>query len=258
MSAITLIDALKLIGVGFLAGVINTLAGGGSLLTLPMLIFLGLPPTVANGTNRIAVFFQNLVSSFGFKSKGINTFPFSIYLGISSMVGAFLGALIATYWVTDKMFTKILGFVMVLAVIFTIFNWKDKPQKIAERLDKKHSIISVVIFFFIGIYAGFIQTGTSFMVFGVLASVNHFSLIKCASTKAIVVVFITLASIAIFSYYNLINYTYGAILAIGNASAGWFTSRWAVKKGNKVVKIMLIIMILVMAFKLWFPKLFIF
>ena len=79
------VEIIILISVGFVAGAINTLAGGGSLLTLPILIFLGLPPNIANGTNRIAILFQNIFTTAGFKSKGVVTFPFSIYVGISAL-----------------------------------------------------------------------------------------------------------------------------------------------------------------------------
>ena len=82
------IQAVILIVVGFFAGVINTLAGGGSLFTLPVLIFLGLPPNIANGTNRIAIVIQSLSGALGYKSKGISSFPFNIYLGISASIGA--------------------------------------------------------------------------------------------------------------------------------------------------------------------------
>ena len=76
----------------FIAGFVNTIAGGGTLLTLPTLIFLGLPPSVANGTNRIAIFLQTFTAASGFKSKGVTSFPFSIYCGISALAGSLIGA----------------------------------------------------------------------------------------------------------------------------------------------------------------------
>ncbi|MFT4577097.1 MAG: putative membrane protein YfcA, partial [Polaribacter sp.] len=87
-----MVDLILLIIVGFIAGVINTLAGGGSLLTLPVLIFMGLPPNIANGTNRVGIVIQMLAGTAGFKSKGITTFPFSIYMGISALIGSLIGA----------------------------------------------------------------------------------------------------------------------------------------------------------------------
>ena len=88
---------LLLIGVGFVVGFINTIAGGGSLLSLPVLIFLGLPPAVANGTNRVAIVVQTAMATAGFKSKGVSTFPFNIYLGISALLGALIGARTVSY-----------------------------------------------------------------------------------------------------------------------------------------------------------------
>ena len=81
--------------IGIIVGFINTMAGGGSLITLPVLIFMGLPSSVANGTNRIGILFSSFSAHYGFKSKGINTFPFSIYLGISALLGSLIGAKIA-------------------------------------------------------------------------------------------------------------------------------------------------------------------
>ena len=101
-------ELLLLVVVGFFAGIINTIAGGGSLLTLPLLIFLGLPAAIANGTNRIAILFQTASSVAGFKSKGITTFPFSIYIGSSALLGSIIGAQIAIDIKGDT-FNKILS-----------------------------------------------------------------------------------------------------------------------------------------------------
>ena len=70
-----------LVLVGFIVGFINTVAGGGSLLSLPILIFLGLPSTLANGTNRVAIVFQTAIATAGCRSKAVTTFPFNSYLG---------------------------------------------------------------------------------------------------------------------------------------------------------------------------------
>ena len=116
-------QVLFLVFIGFLAGVINTLAGGGSLFTLPVLIFLGLPPHVANGTNRIAIVVQSLSGAVGFKSKGISSFPFNVYLGISASVGAYLGAQIAID-IDAYIFNKILAILMVVVGILILFRQK--------------------------------------------------------------------------------------------------------------------------------------
>ena len=245
------LESILLIVVGFVAGVINTLAGGGSLLTLPILIFMGLPPNVANGTNRIAILFQTISTAAGFKSKGVLTFPFSIYVGISALLGAIVGAQIAVD-IKGETFNKILAIIMIAVVAYMFFDSKKKQTNAIEKVTGKPLWLSVFLFFFIGIYAGFIQAGVGFMILLVLSSVNNFSLVKSNAIKAIITLLATISAFAVFILNDAINWQLGLILAIGNAAGGWFSSRWSVKKGDGVVRIFLIVMVLVLAVKLWF------
>ncbi len=235
---------------GFIAGVINTIAGGGSLLTLPMLIFMGLPPAMANGTNRIGVFIQCITSIAGFKSKGIKPSSFGLYLGISALIGSILGAQIAID-IKGETFNRILAIVMVVVVGFMVFKPKLNTQNIIERVSGKHLWISIVVFFFIGIYGGFIQAGVGIFILLALSSINHFSLVKSNAIKVLVVFIYTLGALAVFIYNQQMHFLYGFILAIGNATGGWIASRWSVKKGDGLVKIFLIIMVIAMSVKLW-------
>jgi len=246
-----IIEIIVLIGVGFVAGAINTLAGGGSLLTLPILIFLGLPPNIANGTNRIAILFQNIFTTAGFKSKGVVTFPFSIYIGISALLGSLIGAQIAVDIKGDT-FNKILAIIMVIVVAYMVFQSKNKQQNIIERINGKHLWLSIFLFFFIGIYGGFIQAGVGFIMLLVLSSVNNLSLVKSNAIKVTVVLIYTISAVAVFAYNDKINWKVGLTLAIGNSIGGWIASRWSVKKGDGLIRKFLIVMIVIMAIKLWF------
>lgn len=239
-----------LAGIGFVAGVINTIAGGGSLLTLPMLIFMGLPPAVANGTNRIGIFIQCITSMAGFKSKGIKPSLFGVYLGLSALIGSIIGAQIAID-IKGDVFNKILAVVMVFVVIFMVFKPKVKTEDLIDRIQGKHLWLSVLAFFFIGIYGGFIQAGVGIFILLALSSINHLSLVKSNAIKVLVVSIYTIGALAIFIYNQQIDFLYGFILAIGNAIGGWVASRWAVNKGDGLVKVFLIIMVIAMAIKLW-------
>jgi len=152
-----------LIGVGFAVGFINTLAGGGSLLSLPVLIFLGLPPSVANGTNRVAIVIQTAIAIAGFKSKGVSTAPFNIYLGISALLGAIIGAQIAVD-IKGETFNRILAIIMVVVVLIIIFKPKMKLENLEERLTGKYLWLGIIAFFFFGIYGGFINAGLGFII----------------------------------------------------------------------------------------------
>ncbi|MCF6346884.1 MAG: sulfite exporter TauE/SafE family protein [Flavobacteriaceae bacterium] len=244
-------DLLLLVLVGFIAGMINVIAGGGSLLTLPMLIFLGLPPNIANGTNRIAIIIQNIFAVSGFKSKGVSAFPYSIYLALSATVGAIIGALLAVD-IKGEVFNKILAVIMVLIVVYMVFKPKISTEELLERVTEKYFWLGIFAFFFVGIYGGFIQAGVGFIMLLALSGINRFSLVKSNAIKVFVALIYSLSAVAIFAYNDMINWKYGLILSIGNATGGWFMSRWSVKKGDGLVRIFLIIMVTVMAVKLWF------
>ncbi len=246
-----IVEIIVLICVGFIAGSINALAGGGSLLTLPILIFLGLPPNIANGTNRIAILFQNIFTTAGFKSKGIITFPFSIYLGVSALVGSLIGAQIAVD-IKGETFNKILAIIMVIIVVYMVLQSKRKQENTIEKIVGKHLWLSVVLFFFVGIYGGFIQAGVGFIMLLILSSVNNLSLVKSNAIKVTVVLIYTVSAVMVFAYNDKINWRIGLTLAIGNALGGWLASRWSVKKGDGLIRKFLIVMIVIMAIKLWF------
>jgi len=244
-------DIFILILIGFFAGVVNTIAGGGSLLTLPVLIFFGLPPSVANGTNRIALFIQMLVGSAGFKSKGIKTFPFSIYLGISALLGALIGAQIAIDIKGDT-FNKILSFVMVVVVLIIVFKPKLKTEDVIERITGKHLWVGCVAFFFFGIYGGFLNAGLGLILVFFLHYYNRLSLVKSNAAKAVIISIYMGGALAVFIMNDQIDWSVGLTMAVGNALGAWFSSRFSVNKGDKFVKYFLIIAVTVMAIKLWF------
>ena len=244
-------NLLWLILVGFIAGFINTVAGGGSLLTLPVLIFLGLPPAVANATNRIGILLQTFAGAVGYSSKGVKTFPFSIYCGIAALFGSLIGAQIAIDIKGDT-FNKILAIVMIVVVLLIVLKRHLSFNHIAERLQGKYLIVSCIAFFFMGIYGGFINAGIGFVLLLFLQYYNGMSLVKANATKVVIVSIYTAAAIVLFIIHDKINWTYGVLLAIGNMAGGWISSRLAVKKGDNYIKIFLIVMVSLMAIKLWF------
>lgn len=244
------LDIFYLILIGFIAGAINTLAGGGSLLTLPLLIFLGLPPNVANGTNRVAIFIQNIFGTAGYRSRGIVTYPFNIYMGIAALVGAIIGAKLAID-IKGDVFNKILAVVMLFVMIFIVKKPKDVGL-ISERLTGKYLWLSIIVFFFIGIYGGFIQAGTGFLVLLALNSINKLSLLKSNAVKTVVILIYTLSALITFAYYGKVNWEYGLFLALGGSTGAWFASRWSARKGDRVIRIFLIIVVVFMSIKLWF------
>ncbi len=211
---------------------------------------MGVPPAVANGTNRIGILLQSITSISGFKSKGITPTVFSIYIGISALIGSLIGAKIAIT-IKGALFNKILAVIMLGIVLFMVFKPKKTNLETAIRTHGKYRWLSIVVFFGIGIYGGFIQAGVGILILLALTTINHTNLLTANAIKAVVVGIYTIGALAVFAYNDQLNYLYGIALAIGNAAGGWIGSRWAVQQGEKIVKIALLIMVCFMAFKLW-------
>ena len=240
-----------LIVLGFIAGFLNTVAGGGTLLTLPILIFMGLPAPVAQGTNRIAILLQTFTAVKGFKSKGVSTYPFSLYIGISALIGSVIGAYFALDF-EGKSFNRMLAVVMIMVLILTVYNPTKNNLNLTEKLTGKPLIISIIVFFFLGIYGGLINAGIGFLMLLALPFINGMNLLRSNATKVFVVFIYTIGATIVFAFNDKIDYTLAAVLSIGNVSGAWFGSRWSVKKDEKVIKMLLVITVTALAIKLWF------
>ncbi|MEQ8924947.1 MAG: sulfite exporter TauE/SafE family protein [Fulvivirga sp.] len=247
----TIWEVFLLFGTGIIAAFLNVTSGGGSLISLPVLIFLGLPSTVANASNRIGIIGQNIFAVAGFRSKGVHAWPYSLYIALSAFVGAIIGAKISTD-ISDDIFQRIIAIIMVGVVLLTVFKPIKTEVDEHEKMSKKSMAIGIVTFFFIGIYGGFIQAGVGFLMVAALTTINGFSLVKTNSAKVFVALIYSLSAVAVFIYEDVINWTYGLTLAAGNAIGGWLTSRWSVKKSDKWIKRILVITVTALAIKLWF------
>lgn len=238
--------------VGVTAGFLNTVAGGGSLISLPVLIFMGLPGSVANATNRVAILSQNIFAVSGFNSKGVKLpFPYSLHLGLGSLAGGIIGAHLAVD-IRDDLFNRILAVIMILVVGSIVFDKKKKLKEVVENLSTKRKTIGIISFFLLGIYGGFIQAGIGFLVIALLTNLHHFSLVKTNYIKVYAAIVYTGVAVLIFAYENKIVWITGLVLAIGQGFGGWYASRWSVEKGDVWIKRVLVVAVVILAVKLWF------
>lgn len=233
---------------GLISGLINTVAGGGSLITLPIMIFLGIPPTIANGTNRVQLIFQNIFAVYGFKTKGISNFEFSSFLAFSALIGSIFGAYIAIDF-PEELFKKLLSIIMLLVLVSIFYN-SNNLSEISSKIKNKWA--SIILFFFIGVYGGFIHAGVGFLMLVVLTKINKIKISHSNSIKVFVALIFSTTAILVFIAEEKINWIYGINLGIGSAIGGWIASRWSYDKSDKTLKYILSIIIFGMSIKLWF------
>jgi uncharacterized membrane protein YfcA len=246
---VSITQIIVVIVVGIVAGFFNTLAGGGSLLTLPALIFVGLPATVANGTNRVAILMQNVTAVAGFKQQGLSDFKFGLGLAIPAVVGAIVGAKLAVD-ISDALFQKVLAAVMLLAVGLILWNPTRRWQKGQAILSPKRRLLAIIAFFFVGVYGGFIQAAVGFIIIATLVLITGLDLVQTNSHKMFVVGVYTLAALATFALSGKVNWGIGLVLAVGNGIGGWIGSQLAVLGGERWIRIVLAVAVVAMAAKL--------
>ena len=234
------------------AGFLNTVGGGGSLITLPILIFSGLPSATANGTNRIALLMQNIVAVTNFKRKGYFYPKIALLLGIPAIIGSLIGSNIAVS-LSDAIFNKVLGVVMIIVLILILTRPEKKflKDQNSDELSKNRKMAAVILFFFVGIYGGFIQAGVGFIFIVSLSIITGMSLVKVNSIKVFVIALYTISSLLVFILNGNINWTSGIILALGNSIGAYLGSTFAVNKGDKWIRIVITCAVIVMAGKLW-------
>lgn len=240
--------------VGIVSGFINILAGGGSLLALPVLIFLGLPATVANGTNRIAILIQNVAAIAGFHQQKVFPWRLSLLAAIPATLGAVLGANLALD-ISEARFKQILAGVMLAILILTISDPTRKIHATPQALTGFRLVIFIVGFFGVGVFGGFIQAGVGFIIISVML-VTGFDLVATNAVKVLVTFIFTIAALVIFIAHAQVDYLFGVVLGLGSAAGGWVGTRFSVKKGHHWIRAFVIVMVVIFSAKLLWDSLF--
>ena len=238
------------IGIGFVAGFINTLAGGGSSLTLPLLMFLGLHANVANGTNRVAILMQNIVAVNSFRRKKVFNYKTDYKLAIPTLFGSIVGALIAVE-INEALLEKVIGVVMVLMLFVVLFNPNAWVKEKVGEVNPKPSIWQYILFFIIGIYGGFIHLGVGFMFIAALVLGCGYDLVKTNAIKLFIVLVYGVFTLAIFMFNQQVDLLIGVILGIGNMLGAFVGVHFTVKGGAKFVRVFLMIALLLIILKLF-------
>ena len=237
---------LLLFGVGAVAGTLNVIAGGGSFLSLPILIFLGLPAVVANGTNRVAILLQNVFASWGFHRHGVLDLRAILWAAVPATLGAGLGTGLALI-VDDRTFTRLLAWIMVAVSLWTL-----RPQrKVDADAQALHPGLLAIGFFFVGIYGGFVQAGVGFLVLAA-TSMARLDLVRGNAVKVLSILCFTALSLAIFASQGKVQWVPGLALAFGNVLGGLVGVRVTVKKGHEWIRRAVTVVIVIFAIRLWF------
>jgi hypothetical protein len=229
---LTALEWLLFAVAGVVTGVINTLAGSGSLITLPIFIFLcGLPAPVANGTNRIGVMLQSAVGVVGMTRSGVVNFKGTAWLIIPAVAGAALGSRIAVT-INEEAMNYAIGGLMVFMLVVLLINPKRWIHEGGFELSTRRRILAIPVFFAIGVYGGFIQAGVGIFLLAGLVLLARYTLSAANGVKLVIVAAYGIPTLAIFFLQDQVHVGFGLAMAVFQSFGAWLAVRFVVNMPN--------------------------
>ena len=229
--SLSLLEIGMLLAGGLAAGIINTLAGYGSIITLSLLMdVIGLPANVANGSNRINVLSAGITGTYAFHRNGFLNWQKSRWYVVVTTIGALIGVYIATI-ISNEHFKEVFKYLSVVLLFIILIN----PKRWMREVSEEHHFnqwVMIPVFLGIGFYGGFIQMGVGLLFLAALVLGARFSILAANATKLIVVSIYTAIVLVIFWIKGLVSLEAGLTLAIGSAIGGWLTAHYASKFPN--------------------------
>ncbi len=236
MNAEILQYALSLLA-GIAAGIMNTLAGGGSMFVMSVLLFIGVPSNMANGTNSLGILIQNLTGATTFYRGGFLEIKKAIFYGIPAVIGAFAGSMAATL-IDEKLLDWIVCGLMLFALFFMLKGTAQKKAAPPSYKAKKSVVRQageVLIFLFAGFQAGFVQAGMGVILIILLSALTSLSTVRVNAIKMVIIGIFSIPIFVIFATQQLIIWPIAIVLAIGQVIGTYITSRFFL--GNKKIGI---------------------
>lgn len=236
--------------VGVLAGWLNVMAGGGSLLTVPVMLLMGVPGPIANGTNRIAILAQNIVAVGTFRQRGFSDFSLSLSLATAAALGALAGASLGVH-LQGEWFDRVLALVMV-AIMVLMATGHDRIRPVSGDGQVKNLRLGHVLMVGAGFWGGFIQVGVGFILMPILHRVMGLDLVRVNMHKVFIVLVFTVVALAIFASQLELLWWTGLGLGLGNALGGWLGAHTSVSHGEGLIRQVLYLALTAFIIKLLF------
>ncbi len=247
---ITTFEVIALITSGLIVGFVNTLAGGGTIISLTLFMMLGLSPVMANGTNRIPVILQNITSLTVFYRKKLLDIRKGVVLSTPVVFGSLLGSQFAVN-IDQSIFEKVMAVVLVFMLIFMVYEPERWIKGNHHLQVKKLNWQTFLLLFLCGIYGGFVHVGVGYPLLAILVLGFGYDILQANVFKGFIVLLYVPFSLIIFAINKQINYEYALIHSVGNIIGAFIASHFAVKNGVKFVRWAMIIIILICALQLF-------
>jgi uncharacterized membrane protein YfcA len=235
--------------VGFLASWVGSMVGGGGLLSIPFLIFLGLPPQVAVATNKFSAIGLKFTAFYKYWKEEKILWQYVAPLAFISFFGALAGSL-ALVSISSELLLKLVGF-FIIALLPTLFINPERGEKNIQ-VGERSRLTGYVAYAFVTVYAAFFGGGAGVLFNYVMIYFFGTTIVESSATLKVPGIVITSTAIAVFALNGLIDYYYGIFMLIGMALGGYAGAHTAVSKGDRWVKYIFALVVLASAVKLVF------
>ena len=232
-----------LVFAGLFAGFVNTLAGGGSMLTLPALMMLGMPADIANATNRVGVLLQSVEGVRGFHANGKLEIQAIGPILLPTLLGALCGSLVATYLPVYVLKPVLLGSMIAIALITLLKPSVVAPPAGTVPFKLKQRPAAFVGLFLAGVYGGFVQAGVGFMLIAALAGGLRYDLVRTNALKMVCTAIFSVVALAVFMTRGQVLWIPGLILAVGMVVGASLSVRFAISVSQNTLKWILFVMV---------------
>ncbi len=228
---------------GVVSGFINTLAGGGSMITLPALMMLGMPVDVANATNRVGVLMQSLTGAKGFSDQDRLDKSAVFPILVPTIVGALAGSLLASFMPVWVLKPVLLVSMITMALVMVV-----RPQAIIpvdgtapyKLTDRPAAWLGL---FLAGVYGGFVQAGVGFILIAALAGGLRYDLVRTNALKNLCTAVFSGVALVIFAMRGQVWWIPGLILAVGSVAGAMASVRFTINVSQNTLKWILFVMV---------------
>lgn len=235
--------------VGAFTSFIGSIVGGGGLISIPFLIFLGLPPQAAIATNKLGAIGMGIGAIPKFwKAKKI-IWKYVIQFTILGIAGAFLGATLLLS-INEAVLAKVVS--IILLAFLPILFFKKKIGVKRHETGSAKKALGYGLYFLIMIYTGFFGGGAGILIFYALMLTFGLTIIEANATDMIPWIIATVVSFIVFAVNGIVNYAYGIPLMLGMILGGYIGAHTAIKKGDMWVKSLFAVIVVASAVKLLF------
>jgi uncharacterized protein len=248
-------DLLILIAAAFIAGVINSIAGGGTLITFPVLIWLGLDPKIANATSTVALWPGLFGGLFGYRRELENSSTILFRLGVTSIVGGAIGAWLLI-WTPSPTFARLVPFLILFATILfmaqgSITRRLRLQPMVAEP--KAYWWLGAIVFqFFSAMYGGYFGAGNGILMLAALGLLGINDINRANGIKNLLGICINSIAVLSFALLHLVVWPYALVMAGAGLIGGYIGAHFAVRVGQTIIRRAIIVIGFVITFvMLW-------